>query len=131
MTASADEPALKIALVGPCASGKSTLAKHLKAAGYNVRQPTQEHSHVPFMWRHLHVPDVLIYLDVDYAAYLRRRPHQDHGATYHEEQHRRLAHAREHCDLYVDTSEISAETVRSEVFAFLTALDHPLAHDLP
>jgi shikimate kinase len=117
-----DESALRIALVGPCASGKSTLAKHLKAAGYSVRQPTQEHSHVPYLWRHLSQPDVLIYLDVNYEAYLKRRPHQPHGTAYHEEQHRRLADALEHCNLYIDTSDLSAETVRVKVFAFLNAL---------
>ncbi|MCO5189406.1 MAG: hypothetical protein M9918_14570 [Anaerolineae bacterium] len=119
MPESDSEPALRLALVGPCASGKSTLATYLKAAGYIVRQPTQEHSFVPDMWQKMSKPDILIYLDVSYEAYLQRRPHQDHGAQYHEEQMQRLAHARTHCDLYVDTSGLSAEEVRAQVERFL------------
>lgn len=119
MPESDNEPALRIALVGPCASGKSTLAHYLKAAGYVVRQPTQEHSFVPDMWQKMSKPDILIYLDVSYEAYVQRRPHQDHGSVYHTEQQRRLAHARKHCDLYVDTSDLSAEDVRTQVERFL------------
>ena len=119
MPESDDEPALRIALVGPCASGKSTLAEYLKAAGYVVRQPTQEHSYVPDMWRLLSKPDILIYLDVNYAACLQRRPHQDSGTAYLEEQRNRLQHAREDCDLYIDTSDLSAEQVRERAADFL------------
>ena len=45
-----DSKTLRIAVVGPCASGKSTFAKALKAAGYEARHPAQEHSYVPNMW---------------------------------------------------------------------------------
>jgi hypothetical protein len=68
-------PALRVAVVGPCASGKSTLTAALRAAGYEARQPAQEHSYVPDMWRRLVDPDVLIYLDISYEALLERRPH--------------------------------------------------------
>ncbi|MBK7217144.1 MAG: hypothetical protein IPH95_08855 [Candidatus Promineofilum sp.] len=68
-------PALRIAVVGPCASGKSTLTAALRAAGYEARMPAQEHSYVPDMWRRLVDPDVLIYLDISYEALLERRPH--------------------------------------------------------
>ena len=110
---------LRIALVGPCASGKSTLAPHLKAKGFVVRQPAQEHSFSPDMWQRLSKPDILIFLDVDYPHFQQRRPKNDGGADYHAEQHRRLAHAREHCDLYVDTSGLTVEGVKTAVFHFL------------
>ena len=55
---------------------------------------------------------------------LQRRPHQDHGAQYHEEQMQRLAHARTHCDLYVDTSGLSAEEVRAQVERFLEGVSN-------
>ena len=74
MPESDSEPALRLALVGPCASGKSTLATYLKAAGYIVRQPTQEHSFVPDMWQKMSKPDILIYLDVSYEAYFAAAP---------------------------------------------------------
>lgn len=116
-----DRSALRVAVVGPCASGKSTLAEALRAAGYDARHPAQEHSFVPDMWQRLVNPDVLVYLDVDYAAYRARRPHHDPGPAYLDEQHRRLAHALTHADLVIDTSEITAEAVRTEALAFLAS----------
>ena len=114
-----DHQALRVAIVGPCSAGKTTLGQALKEAGYTVRQPTQEHSLVPDMWRRLSKPDVLIYLDVNYENALRRRPHQDGGAERVADQNKRLAHAREHCDLYIDTNGLTLEEVRAKALAFL------------
>lgn len=113
---------LRIAVVGPCASGKSTLTKALKAAGYEARQPAQEHSYVPNMWQRLTQPDLLIYLDVDHASTLARRPHSDGGPQRLAEQRHRLRHARENCDLYLDTSGFSEAEVETAVFNFLSDL---------
>ncbi len=77
---------------------------------------------MPNMWQRLVAPDVLVYLDVDYPAYLTRRPHQDAGPAYLDEQHRRLAHALAHADLTIDTSDKAADAVRSEVLAYLSGL---------
>ena len=79
-------PALRIAVVGPCASGKSTLTAALRAAGYE--------------------------------ALLERRPHVGERA-YLEREKARLAHAREHADLVIDTSELAAEEVRERVLEVL------------
>jgi deoxyadenosine/deoxycytidine kinase len=111
-------PALRIAVVGPCASGKSTLTAALRAAGYEARMPAQEHSYVADMWRRLVDPDVLIYLDISYEALLRRRPHFGER-EYLEREKARLAHAREHADLVIDTSELAAEEVRARVLESL------------
>ncbi len=116
---SLDHQALRVAIVGPCSAGKTTLGQALKEAGYTVRQPAQEHSLVPDMWRRLSKPDVLIYLDVNYENALRRRPHQDGGAQRVAAQTKRLAHARERCDLYIDTNGLTAEEVRQKALAFL------------
>ena len=113
-------PVLRVAVVGPCASGKSTLTAALRAAGYEARQPAQEHSYVPDMWRRLVDPDVLIYLDISYEALLERRPHFGERA-YLEREKARLAHARAHADLVVDTSALLAEAVAARVAAFLEA----------
>lgn len=115
-------PPLRVAVVGPCGAGKSTLIEALRAAGYDGRHPAQEHSFVPDMWRRLVAPDVLVYLDLDYPTYRARRRSQDPSVEYLEEQHRRLAHARAHADLLIDTSNYSAEEVRSEVLLFLASL---------
>ncbi len=109
---------LRVAVVGPCASGKSTLVAALRVAGYEARHPAQEHSYVPDMWRRLVDPDVLIYLDISYEALLARRPHFGEP-EYLEREKGRLAHAREHADLVVDTSELTAEEVRQRALAAL------------
>jgi hypothetical protein len=71
------------------------------------------------MWRRLVDPDVLIYLDLSHEAYRRRRPKDDAGPEYLARQRERLAHAREHADLVIDTSELLAEAVWARVMALL------------
>ena len=110
---------LRVAVVGPCASGKSTLVAALKAAGYDARHPAQEHSFVKDMWRRLVNPDVLIYLDVSHEAYRQRRPKDDAGPEYLELQRARLAHARANADLVVDTSGFTPKEVAEQVWSFL------------
>jgi cytidylate kinase len=109
-----------VAVVGPCASGKSTLVAALRVAGYEARQPAQEHSYVPDMWRRLVDPDVLIYLDLSYAAYRQRRPKDDAGPEYLKMQRARLGHARAHANLVIDTSRLTAEAVATRVLAALS-----------
>ena len=110
---------LRIALVGPCSSGKSMLADFLKPLGYAVRQPTQEHSGVPNMWQRISKPDLLIFLDVDYENTRRRRPHHDRGEDGLAAQQRKLAHARANCDFYIDTSGLTPVEIQNQVLAFL------------
>lgn len=111
---------LKIAIVGPCSSGKSTLRKSLLAAGYRtVKNPTQEHSYVKDMWQKITNPDILIYLDVDYPATLVRRPHIDLGPERVETQNGRLSHARQHADFYLDTSPLTPEEISRKTLEFL------------
>ncbi len=114
-----DSKPLRVAIVGPCSSGKSTLAKTLKSLGYDIRQPAQEHSYVPDMWQRLSHPDKLIYLDVDYVNAKQRRPHLDSEQQRLLIQQQRLTHARQHCDFYLDTSSLSADEVREQVVEFL------------
>lgn len=117
-----DNPPLRIAVVGPCASGKSSLVSALRAAGYEARHVAQEHSYVPNMWERISQPDVLIYLDVDHARIRNRRPHLDLRQKDLAEQNRRLAHAREHCALYLDTNVMSLAEVKEKTMAFLAEL---------
>ncbi|MCP5095764.1 MAG: hypothetical protein GY943_09445 [Chloroflexi bacterium] len=94
----------------------------LKEIGYTIKQPTQEHSHVAYMWQRITNPDVLIYLDVDYPNMRARRPHHDGGQQRLDEQHQRLAHAREHCHFYIDTSELTPGEVKTAVLTFLKTI---------
>jgi chloramphenicol 3-O-phosphotransferase len=95
----------------------------LRSAGYEARQPAQEHSYVPTMWQKLTQPDVLIFLDVDYESVVARRPKNPGSPQRLAEQQQRLSHARQHCDFYLDTSRLSVAEVQAQVLAFLQQLD--------
>jgi deoxyadenosine/deoxycytidine kinase len=109
---------MRIAVVGPCASGKTVLAKCLQHLGYEIRECSQEHSYVPTMWQKISRPDVLIYLDASLPTIAGRRS-ADWGEEYLAEQNRRLSHARQHCDLYIQTDGLSEEEVLEKACAFL------------
>lgn len=106
-----------IAVVGPCASGKSLLVDTLRARGYNVREVAQEHSYVPAMWQCFTQPDLLIYLDVSWEVACRRRP-TNAGARRWDEQTHRLRHARQHAHLYVHTDELTPQEILDRTLAF-------------
>lgn len=108
-----------IKVVGISASGKSTLVKGLRRAGYNTRPVSQEHSHVPDLWQQFDRPAVLIYLDIDLEAQRRRRPDVSWDEANLMIEQTRLAHAREHADLRLNTGQLEAEVVLQLVVAFL------------
>lgn len=107
-----------VGIVGPCASGKSTLISGIRADSVQFRHIAQEHSYVPYMWQRLTNPDVLIFLDASYPMTCRRRQLNWTEAEY-AEQHRRLSHAREHADFYILTDDLSAVEVQNLVIDFL------------
>jgi cytidylate kinase len=118
MTASS-KPAL-IGIVGPCGSGKTTLTRALDARGYSVRHIAQEHSYVKDMWKRITNPDLLVFLDVSYPVSQGRRPMNWTEADFAEQQ-RRLAHAREHADFYLDTDNLAVDEVLERVLTFVRA----------
>jgi deoxyadenosine/deoxycytidine kinase len=105
---------LRIAIVGPCAAGKSTLASGLQSQGLQARQIVQEHSYVPEMWQHFDKPDVLIYLDASYEVCTKRKKLNWLPKEY-AEQLRRLEHAREHCQIYINTDDLTPAEVLERV----------------
>ncbi len=119
---------MKIGLVGPCAAGKSTLARRLKDLGYQVRHIAQEHSYVPDMWQRLSRPDVLIYLDVSFPVSMARRPLPWREEEF-EEQKRRLHHARTHADLVIPTDDLTPEEVLNRVVEYLRQQGYPPPRD--
>lgn len=108
-----------IGIVGPCSSGKSTLARHFRGVGYAVKEILQEHSGAPAMWRQITNPDVLIYLDVSVDVAARREGLGVPSSWWADERDVRLAHARAHCDLYIDTSDLSVDEVVARVTTYL------------
>ena len=115
---------LRVAVVGACASGKSTLVTALKAAGYEARHVAQEHSYVPEMWQLISRPDVLVYLDVAYKTIQSRRSLTQFRLADLAEQNQRLEHAREHCDLYLDSNNLNRDQVQEKCLSFLDKLQH-------
>ena len=111
---------LLIGVVGPCASGKTTLTAGLKQLGYRARQIAQEHSYVKDMWQRLTKPDLLIFIDASYPVTCQRR-RLDWTEEEYAEQHRRLAHARQHADLYLNTDNLTVGEVLERVVQFIQA----------
>ncbi len=109
---------ITIGLVGPCGSGKSTIAGRLRARGYPVKHIAQEHSFVKDMWKRIANPDVLVFLDASYPVTNARRA-LGWGESDYQEQRRRLAHAQEYADLYIFTDLMSVDDVEREIIQFL------------
>jgi deoxyadenosine/deoxycytidine kinase len=107
-----------VGVVGACGSGKSTLIAGLEAHGYACRHIAQEHSYVPAMWQRIAKPDVLIYLNVSFDNSTSRRRLNWQVQDY-EEQLRRLAHAREHADLLIETDHLTPEQVLRQALDYL------------
>jgi len=110
---------MRVVLVGVCGSGKSTLAGGLRRLGYKVRECAQEHSDVPYMWQVISKPDVLIFLDASDEVTL-RRGERHYIPHYNDVERQRLTHARDHCDLYISTDELTPEQVLEKAVSYLS-----------
>ncbi len=95
----------KVAVVGPCASGKSTLVANLRRNGVDAYSVAQEHSVVLDLWAHQQ-PDLLICLEADLEVVRDRR-----GPAWRErvylDQIERLRNAIAAASLVVDTGVVS------------------------
>lgn len=111
----------RIVVVGPCASGKSTLVDGLRQIGYDARVSGQEHSAVAELWRRSR-PDVLIALSVDIAA-VRLRRGQQWPEWLHGLQLQRLRSAAAAADLTIDTSHLAPPALIAQVLVFLRGGD--------
>jgi len=108
-----------VKIVGVSAAGKSTLVAGLRELGYNARPVAQEHSQVPDMWQRIRPPNWLILLDADLTAQGERRPDVSWDEPWRRTELKRLAHARSHADLVIDTSNLSPENVLQQATDFL------------
>lgn len=115
-------PTPLIGIVGPCAAGKTTLGKGLRAHGFNARPILQEHSYVPTMWQRITRPDVLIYLEADLQTIRWRRHDPEFPAGLLAEELDRLRHARAHADIVICTDHLTPDEVLAAATARLAAL---------
>lgn len=109
---------MEVVIVGPCGSGKTTLARSLAALGIQARAVAQEHSAIPELWRHAGEPEVLIYLQATPAVISKRRADTFPDWLY-QAQMERLATALAHATVVVDTSPLTAAEVRERVLRVL------------
>ena len=109
----------RVAVVGHCASGKSTVVRLLTERGIDAYSVAQEHSIINDLWQHQQ-PDVVVVLDVSLDTIRSRKENREWPEWIYAEQSKRLEHAREHADLIIDTDEVSAEDVASEVSRFVS-----------
>lgn len=107
-----------VGVVGPCGSGKSSLIAELEKLGYACRHIAQEHSYVQAMWQIISKPDILIYLNASFPVSTARRK-LNWQKKDHDEQLRRLAHAREHAHLTIETDDLTMEQVLQITLDFI------------
>jgi chloramphenicol 3-O-phosphotransferase len=74
---------------------------------------------MPDLWRRFSKADVLIFLDAQLPTIARRQQRSDWTEEWRDVQWQRLAHARQHCDLYLETDSLTREEVAENVEAFL------------
>jgi deoxyadenosine/deoxycytidine kinase len=108
----------RIAIVGGCASGKSSLARALRARGYDAWPVAQEHSAVQDLWRHL-APDRLVVLEASLESVRARRDDRSWPCWIWELQQQRIDHARKHADALVCTDGLSTAQVERIVLEML------------
>jgi cytidylate kinase len=115
-----EPPAKKslIGVVGPCGSGKSTLVAGLEQYGYACRHIAQEHSYVLAMWQKIAKPDILIFLHASFPVSTARRK-LTWQKKDHDEQLRRLSHARQHANVVIDTDGLTSDQVLQQVLNYL------------
>lgn len=100
----------RVAVVGHCASGKTTITRMLLEQGIEAYSVAQEHSIVRDLWNHLE-PDLMVYLDVSLREIRQRKDNDAWPEWIYEEQSQRLEHARKHADLLVDTDVLGPDAV--------------------
>ncbi|HMM21204.1 MAG TPA: hypothetical protein PKA10_10725 [Selenomonadales bacterium] len=100
---------MRVVVVGPCASGKTTLVARLRELGVDAHNVAQEHSGIPTLWRKKN-PDVLVLLDATLPT-VRSRRTVPWGEERLVMQRDRLSDARAHADLFIQTDPLSREEV--------------------
>lgn len=110
---------MRVVVVGPCASGKSTLVAVLEARGLDAYAVAQEHSDIPELWARRQ-PERLIYLAVSLNTLRARRRNPFWPRWVYERQLSRLANARSRADLVIDTNNMDLPAVVELAVKWLT-----------
>lgn len=116
-TAGTNRDSRRVVVVGPCASGKSSLVTALRERGFDARVSGQEHSEIAHLWQRTQ-PDVLIALRVDIES-IRERRSRSWPVWLYDTQLRRLQGAYAAADLTIDTTHSDHLTMISKAVTFL------------
>ncbi len=95
----------RVVVVGPCASGKSTLVGGLRGLGYDAVAVGQEHSEIASLWRRSR-PAALLVLDVDLST-IRDRRGPGWSEPMYDAQRRRLAAATDAATVVLPAGRLS------------------------
>lgn len=107
-------PAIRVAVVGTCASGKTSVVAALREHGVDAYAVAQEHSGISGLWRHLE-PDRLVYLENGLETIQRRRDDDSWPDWIYQLQLQRLQEARERADLVVVTDDLDVPAIVEHV----------------
>ncbi|MEG6585585.1 hypothetical protein [Dendrosporobacter sp. 1207_IL3150] len=106
-----------VAVVGVCASGKTTLVRKLQELGVEAYNVAQEHSGIKKLWKKKQ-PDVLVMLDASLPAIRKRR-----DVTWGEDrltvQRERLVDAKQNADLFIQTDSLTKDDVVQTVLSYI------------
>jgi hypothetical protein len=111
--ADAESTGPRVVIVGPCASGKTTLARNLREIGVDAVVSGQEHSEIRNLWQRQQ-PDMVIGLNLDLET-LRARRGASWSQALYDTQQRRLGPAFAAASIVLDTGKASETEVVTEV----------------
>lgn len=114
----------RIVVIGPCASGKTSLTSRLQRLGYDAFACGQEHSEIAELWKHQQ-PDVVIGLRIELET-LRRRRSREWSEAIYDRQMTRLESGFRNADLLVDCDVLDQDAVAGRVVTWLA--EHPGPH---
>ncbi len=107
----------EIMIVGVCAAGKTTLVERLRGRGFKVATVSQEHSTNPYLWQRAR-PYFLVVVDCNLETARERRNSNIHPARF-AGQKEKLQQAREQCDFYLQTDNLSVEESAGQIIGAL------------
>lgn len=114
----------RIAIVGTCASGKTSISSALRNRGHDAYAVAQEHSAIPELWAHLK-PERVVYLEASLKTVRRRRDDDAWPEWIYHVQVARLANARDSADLIVVTDDMTPDQIVEQICDDLDRLSSP------